>query len=132
MRIRGVVKKKKGVNMTRKEKTVEERIKTEKSRLTRIFKDLEKEKRQVVEGLIDNASFMRVQMEEMSKRINEEGVTIKYQNGANQWGYKKSPDVETYSTFSQRYNTIIKQLTDLLPKTEPTEADDGFFDLINS
>ncbi len=90
-------------------------IDKEKKRLHAIFKDLPKNKKDTVCGLIDNAAFMSVQMQLMSDRITEEGVTIKYQNGENQWGFKKSPDVETYNSFIKQYTTIIKQLVDLLP-----------------
>jgi hypothetical protein len=70
---------------------------------------------------------MKVQMSEMQERINEDGVTVKYQNGENQWGYKKSPDVETYNSFIKQYTTIIKQLTDYLPQ-ESAKCDDDDFD----
>ncbi len=90
-------------------------IEKEKQRLFKIFSGLPQNKIDTVSGLIDNAAFMLVQMQFMQERINEEGVTIKYQNGENQWGYKKSPDVETYNSFIKQYTTIIKQLVDLLP-----------------
>ncbi len=90
-------------------------IEKEKKRLFSIFKDLPKNKKDTVSGLIDNAAFMSVQMQLMADRITEEGVTIKYQNGENQWGFKKSPDVETYNSFIKQYTTIIKQLVDMLP-----------------
>ena len=99
-------------------------IEKEKKRLHDIFKDLPKNKKETVSGLIDNASFMLVQMQLMQDRINEEGVTIKYQNGENQWGYKKSPDVETYNSFIKQYTTIIKQLVDLLPVEVAKSAKD--------
>ena len=114
----------------KKELTIEEQIKKEVTRLTKIFTNIDKEKKAVVKGLIENASFMSVQMKLMMERINEEGVTSKYQNGENQWGFKKSPDVETYNSFIKQYTTIIKQLTDLLPKDEPVIIDDGFEDFI--
>lgn len=106
-------------------------IKAEETRLTKLFKDIDKDKKGLVKDLIQNASFMSIQMKIMQERINEEGVTIKYQNGENQWGYKKSPDVETYNSFIKQYTTIIKQLTDLLPK-EVIEDKDDIFDFINS
>lgn len=114
----------------KKELTVDERIKREVNRLNRIFKNIDADKKNIVKGLIENASFMFIQMSLMTQRINEDGVTVKYQNGENQWGYKKSPDVETYNSFIKQYTTIIKQLTDLLPKDEPINIDDGFDDFI--
>lgn len=113
-----------------KEISVEEQIKKEVNRLNQVFKNIDKDKKEVVKGLIENAAFMAVQMILMTERINVEGVTSKYQNGENQWGYKKSPDVETYNSFIKQYTTIIKQLTDLLPKDEPVMIDDGFDDFI--
>lgn len=106
----------------KKELTVQEKIKQEVARLNRIFKNIDEDKKKIAKGLMDNASFMSVQMELMMERINEEGVTTKYQNGENQWGYKKSPDVETYNAFIKQYTTIIKQLTDLLPKENVVEV----------
>lgn len=97
------------------ELSIDKRIKKEIARLNKIFKDISKDRKDTVKKLIENASFMSIQMEDMQKRINEEGVTTKYQNGENQWGFKKSPDVDTYNSFIKQYTTIIKQLTDLLP-----------------
>ena len=100
-------------------------IKAEIERLHTVFKGkIPSDKFQTVTGLIDNAAFMKVQMEEMQGRINEDGVTVKYQNGENQWGYKKSPDVETYNSFIKQYTTIIKQLTDYLPQDLVKDSDD--------
>ena len=114
----------------KKKLSISEQSKKEMARLNEIFKNIDEDKKSIVQGLIENASFMTVQMQHMMERINEEGVTTKYQNGENQWGYKKSPDVETYNAFIKQYTTIIKQLTDLLPKSEPIVIDDGFEDFI--
>ena len=43
---------------TKKEKTKEQRIKTEKTRLKGIFKDLDENKRKLVTPLIEKAAFM--------------------------------------------------------------------------
>lgn len=100
-------------------------IKEEVKRLEQVFKPkMSSDKYQTVLGLIENASFMKIQMTEMQGRINEDGVTVKYQNGENQWGYKKSPDVETYNSFIKQYTTIIKQLTELLPQEFAKDSDD--------
>ena len=109
-------------------KTRDKLIKDEIKHLESVFKGkLSPDKYQTVSGLIENAAFMKVQMSEMQERINEDGVTVKYQNGENQWGYKKSPDVETYNSFIKQYTTIIKQLTEYLP-SETIKSDDDNFD----
>ena len=43
---------------TKTEKTKEQRIKTEKSRLKKIFKDLDENKKNLVTPLIEKAAFM--------------------------------------------------------------------------
>lgn len=101
-------------------------IKKEILRLKRIFKDLEKDKWDTAISLIKNAAFMSVTLEDLQETINREGAVSEYQNGENQWGTKKSPEVEIYNTMIKNHMTIIKQLSDLLPKQAVKQDDDGF------
>jgi predicted transcriptional regulator len=118
---------------TNKDLTKEERIKKEIRRLRRIFKKMDDDTKKATQSLIENAAFMTVTLEDLQETINREGVISEYQNGANQWGTKKSPEVEVYNTMIKHYMSIIKQLTDLLPKdAEVVKEDDGFEDFINS
>lgn len=102
------------------------RIKKEVTRLNSLFRQLDKKKKKAVESLIKNAAFMAVTLEDLQNEINENGVTEKYQNGANQFGVKKSSAVEVYNTMIKNHVTVMKQLTDLLPKEDPKPVDDGF------
>lgn len=122
-----------GNKKTNKDISKEERIKKEIRRLKRIFKKMDDDTKKATQSLIENAAFMSVTLEDLQETINREGVISEYQNGANQWGTKKSPEVEVYNTMIKHYMAITKQLTDLLPKeTEVVEEDDGFADFINS
>lgn len=103
-----------------------DRIRKETNRLKRIFKGLEKDAMSSVLSLINNAAFMSVTLEDLQKTINEEGAVSEYQNGENQWGTKKSPEVEIYNTMVKNQMAIIRQLTDLLPKGIEKPKDDGF------
>jgi sugar-specific transcriptional regulator TrmB len=102
------------------------RIKKEVSRLNSLFRQLDKKKKKAVDSLIKNAAFMAVTLEDLQNEINENGVTEKYQNGANQFGMKKSSAVEVYNTMIKNHVQVMKQLTDLLPKEENKPEDDGF------
>jgi len=101
-------------------------IKKEIARLKRIFKNLEKDKWDTALSLIRNAAFMTVTLEDLQETINREGAVSEYQNGENQWGTKKSPEIDIYNTMIKNHMAIIKQLTDLLPKKDPKPDDDGF------
>ena len=100
---------------TKKEKTKDQRIKTEKTRLRGIFRDLDENKKKLVTPLIEKAAFMSVELDDLQATIETEGWTSEYQNGQNQWGTKKSPEADTYIALSKNYAAVIKQLTDLVP-----------------
>lgn len=99
----------------RAEKTKEQRIKSEKSRLKGVFRELDENKRKLVTPLIEKAAFMGVELDDLQKTIEQEGWTSEYKNGENQYGTKKSPEAETYIALSKNYAAVIKQLTELVP-----------------
>lgn len=117
---------------TKKDLTKDEKIKKEIRRLKRIYKKMDPDVKKATQSLVENAAFMAVTLEDLQETINREGVVSEYQNGANQWGTKKSPEVEVYNTMIKHYMSIVKQLTDLLPDAEVVEVDDGFEDFVNS
>jgi len=91
-------------------------INKEKRRLSSIFTKIDAKAKKAVQSLIENAAFMAVTLQDLQQTINEKGAVSEYQNGENQWGTKKSPEVEIYNTMIKNYSSVIKQLTDLLPK----------------
>ena len=107
---------------TKKEKTKEQRIKSEKTRLKGIFKDLDENKKKLVTPLIEKAAFMSIELDELQNVIEETGWTSEYKNGENQYGTKKSPEAETYIALSKNYAAIIKQLTELVPAAKRKQS----------
>jgi hypothetical protein len=67
---------------------------------------------------------MSITLDDLQDKINEIGVVSEYQNGQNQWGTKKSPEVEVYNAMIKNYMGVIKQLTDLIPNDKPIEKDE--------
>lgn len=109
------------------ELTKEERIEREKRRLRRSYKDLSKDKKQVTEGLIHRAAFMRVTLEDMEKDLDENGFVELFTQSEKTEPYERErPVARLYNTMNKNYQSIIKQLSDLLPKEAPKEEDDGF------
>lgn len=100
---------------TKADLTKEEKINKEIRRLKRVFKELDKNKRNTVDSLIRNAAFTTVCLEELQEIINVEGYTVEYQNGENQKGTKQSDAVKTHIAMTKNLSTIIKQLTELVP-----------------
>ena len=114
--------------------TKEEIISAEKRKLSGIYSRLESKTKKSVSSLIDNAAFMAASLYELQRDINTEGYTEEYHNGANQTGVKRSAKVDIYIQLEKNYASVIKQLTDLLPKEDKLKGkkDDGFENFVNS
>jgi DNA-binding MurR/RpiR family transcriptional regulator len=106
------------------------RIKKEIARLRKIFANLPKDKIDTAASLIRNAAFMTITLDDLQSAMNENGVISEYQNGENQWGTKKSPEVEIYNTMIKNHMAIIKQLCDMLPDDKAKDAADELMEFV--
>ena len=109
-----------------------EEIEKEIKRLTRIFKGLDFKKKNTTIGLIERAAFMRVQLQDLEKDINEKGFTELFSQGNQEPYTRQRPEANIYCSLNTSYQKIIKQLTDLLPKDELKKVEsDGFDDFVS-
>ena len=115
-------------------KSKDEIIKAEKRKLAGIYTRLDKKTKKAVDSLVDEAAFMAASLYELREDINKKGYVEVYQNGANQKGIKKCSEVEIYNTMIKNYSSVVKQLTDLIPKKQENtgEHSDGFDDFVNN
>lgn len=100
----------------------DEKIRKEVARLKKVFKDLDKNMLSTVISLLQNAAFMSVSLEELQETINQNGYISEYQNGENQFGTKKSPEVEIHIAMTKNHAAIIKQLSDLVPPEKKKDS----------
>ncbi|PEE39383.1 hypothetical protein [Bacillus pseudomycoides] len=111
----------------KKELTVNERRSVEEAKLWKALEELSDNKKKVVEKTVIDAAFKAIQLEDLHKVIQEEGVIEEYQNGNNQSGRKVSSNVQVYNSLDKSYQSQIKILLDTLPKEAIIqEQDDGF------
>ena len=108
------------------------RIQKEVRRLKRLFKEIDKNKKDLVFTTIEDVAFMTITMQDLRERINREGTTCSYKNGENQFGTKQSPDAQLYLQMSQKQTQAMKILVDCLPKAQKdTEIkEDDFRDFV--
>mgnify|MGYP000875223606 FL=1 len=119
----------------KKELTKDERIMKEEKRLKRIYKNINKDKKAIIDGLIQRAAYMRITLEDYEKDINEKGYIEMFTQSEKTDPYERErPVARLYNTMNKNYQNIIKQLTDLLPKdvAKVVEDDDGFNEFISS
>ena len=81
------------MNKKETEETKLEKIQKEAKKIKRIFKDLDENKKKLVDPLIEKAAFMSVTLDELQETINN----------------------EIYLNMSKNYAAIVKQLTELVP-----------------
>lgn len=78
--------------------------------------------------LIQNLVFIEEQLTKLQGEIREKGVVSEYQNGENQWGTRKSPEVDVYNALLKNYISGIKQLNEIFG--EQAQADDELIEFL--
>lgn len=92
----------------------EKQIKKEMLKLKRLFKNLPRDKQRAAEGLIQEAAFMRVTLEETRYIIDQEGILEHFEQGAQKF-LREHPATKVYNSMINRYATVCKQLFDMIP-----------------
>lgn len=105
--------------------TKKTRVDREKKRLQEIFKDLEPNKLETCQSLIDRAAFITVSLQDLEVQLNETGWVEHYQNGANQGGMKKAAAADVHISLTKNLNAITKQLLELVPPGAEREPPGG-------
>lgn len=110
-----------------KDKLVNNEIK----RLTSLFKDIEANKRNTAKGLIEEAGYMKITLQELKREIDKAGPIDEMSQGEYSI-LREHPALKSYNTMVQRYTNIIDKLTNLHPKEVKVVEDDGFETFVNS
>ena len=118
----------------KKELTKAERISTEEARLRKNYKEIKRDKAAIVDGLIRRAAYMRISLEDMENDLDDKGFYELFSQSESQEPYERErPVARQYQSMNKNYQSIIKQLSDLLPKELPkSEGDDGFESFVMS
>ena len=101
-------------------KSKEERVRGEKNRISRIFRELPEKKKKIALGLIERAAFQRIELEDLEADLKENGWTEEFRQSDKVEPYERQrPQGQTYLSLVKNYKDIMKQLHDMLPvKTE--------------
>lgn len=115
----------------KRELTKDERILKEVRRLNRIYKEIDKDRKAIIDGLIKRAAYMRITLEDWEMDIVENGIVEMFTQSEKTDPYERErPVARLYNTMNANYQKIIKQLSDLLPREVKAVEDDGFKDFI--
>lgn len=112
----------------------DKRISQEEKRLRKNYENIPEELMGVADGLIRRAAYMRVTLEDYEKDLDENGYVELFTQSEKTEPYERErPVARLYNQMNKNYQTIIKQLTDMLPKPKAGKAgeeDDGFEEFV--
>lgn len=91
----------------------EKQIKKEIRKLRRLFKNLQADKMKAAEGLIQEAAFMKVTLEEARYIIDHEGIIEIFEQGVQRFR-REHPATKVYNTMINRYASVCKHLFDII------------------
>lgn len=105
--------------------------KSEIKRLKALYAELPPKKKALAEGLIVEAARLRVRLDSLWASLQESGEISTVQQSPSAPPFdRESPESKIYSSTNKLYQSIIKQLSDMLPaeKVETTSSLDKFRD----
>lgn len=102
----------------------EKRIKKEIRRLKRIIEEggVSDRRQKTLEGVIQNAAFMRVSLDDTIKEIADADIVVEYDNGGGQTGIRENPLFNAYEKLFSKYLAAMTVILESLPAEAAAEA----------
>ena len=108
----------------------DKRIEQEIAKLRSIYQDIDGDQFKTVEELINRAGYMLATLQDYERDIDANGYVELFSQSESQTPYERErPVVRLYNTLSKNYQSIIRQLSALIPN-EVKADDDGFDDFL--
>lgn len=99
-------------------------VKREVARLNKLFKKLPQNKFKLAQGLIQQAARLRVRLDRLWEDLVETGETELFSQSDKTEPYERErPSARLFTSTDKNYQSVMKQLFDLLPPEE-TEVDE--------
>lgn len=106
------------------------RITKEEKRLRESYGGIPDDLMRIADGLIRRAAYMRITLEDYERDLDEDGYVELFSQSERLEPYERErPVARLYNAMNKNYQSIIKQLSDMLPKPKPGgggDTDDGF------
>ncbi len=105
---------------TQKDKQIYKEIEKLKTIFSELCGDDETSDKKIklIYDLCEQAAFMKITLGELQRCINENGAVTTAINGNGFEVTAENPAQKSYNTMIKNYNSVLKTLIDLLPKTE--------------
>lgn len=99
-------------------------ISTDIERIKKVFEEIDEERKILAFELIEELTFMKQTLNDCKTLVDEHGTIELFTQGAYSYN-RETPAMKTYNSTIKNYNIVMKQLLDMLPKSEPKSSKDG-------
>lgn len=99
-------------------------VKVDLSSIKSTLKEMDSDTARLGLNLLVEAEFMKRTLKKLKKDITDNGVITEMSQGDYSI-QRANPSLTQYNSLVKNYNATIKQISDILPKEDPT-IDDGF------
>lgn len=107
----------------------EKQIKQEINRIKKTYSNLTKEKLKVIDGLIHEAAFIKLSLEELREDLMKNGFTELFEQGEQSF-HRERPQCKIYTSFIQKYSVVMKQLIELMEVESKGQESDNLINFL--
>lgn len=107
----------------------EKKIKQEINRIKKNYKEFPKDKVKMLDGLIQEAAFMKISLEESREDLLSNGLTETFEQGSQRFE-RERPQFKIYTTLTQRYSGMMNSLINILPEEQKKEEADKLLEFL--
>lgn len=97
--------------------------------LDAILEKIPAEKKYIGQKIVDELIFMQDTLTTLKRKIKENGTEEEFIQGKQQFT-RESTALTSYNKVVQRYGTLYKQLSELMPKTQEAEKSNAVYDFL--
>lgn len=99
----------------------EKKTKQEINKLKKLYQKVNKDTVKNLDGLMTNAAFLKIKLDELREDINKNGLTELFVQGEQSFN-RERPEVKIFTTMIQRYTQVMKQLMEVMPQEEQKQT----------
>lgn len=97
--------------------------------MRQILSKVPEDKKGIAGRIADELVFMQETLSGLREQIAETGAVEHFKQGKQEFD-RVSPAMSTYNSTLKQYSTLMKQLTDLLPKEEPIQKANAVYEFL--
>lgn len=122
------------------DKDINKRAAAEKRKLKKLIVEagIAENRLKLLEPVLENASWMKVKLDDARELASYESITVEYDNGGGQSGIRENPTFKGYSALWKSYMAAINMILQSVPaakqaiKTEEPAKPQSMLELIRS